>query len=139
MFIKITLALFLIWPLVWYCLTLFCSFQEKHWYKLLTRESCIVTAVERLVSAHAEFCPWAASPNPIDWTRWEGSLYRADFKADRAWQYNTHTDYIRQTEAWHQLIQGDFSGGTLKGWEGSLGNFLCFDLILTFKHCTMFC
>ncbi|XP_023342821.1 nuclear-interacting partner of ALK [Eurytemora carolleeae] len=33
------------------------------------RESCIVTAVERLVSAHAEFCPWAASPNPIDWTR----------------------------------------------------------------------
>jgi len=33
------------------------------------RDNCISTAAARLTSAHGEFCPWNASPNPIDWTR----------------------------------------------------------------------
>ena len=33
------------------------------------RDQFIKTAVSRLSTAHAEFCPWAACPSPLDWTR----------------------------------------------------------------------
>jgi len=35
------------------------------------RKLCITTAVDRLSSAHGEFCAWASAPSPLYWTRVE--------------------------------------------------------------------
>jgi len=72
------------------------------------RDQFIKTAVSRLSTAHAEFCPWAACPSPLDWTRvQEPDMNRVVVNACRISQLGEKLPFIKDEiqRSWEPLLK----------------------------------